>query len=83
MIACEKSVTNRKFCELVYGLDLCQFNMMSRPQLDKLLEVMNFCKDDHILDLGCGVGLVSEYIFDVIGANVLGIDFASEAIKRA
>jgi ubiquinone/menaquinone biosynthesis C-methylase UbiE len=83
MIACEQSATNRKFCKLVYGLDLCQFNMMSKTQLDKLLEVMNLCKDDHILDLGCGVGLVSEYISDVTGANVLGIDFAAEAIKRA
>jgi ubiquinone/menaquinone biosynthesis C-methylase UbiE len=83
MIACERSATNRKFCTLVYGLDLCQFNMMSRSQLDKLLEVMNLSKDDHILDLGCGVGLVSEYISDATGASVLGIDFASEAIKCA
>jgi cyclopropane fatty-acyl-phospholipid synthase-like methyltransferase len=83
MIASEQSATSRKFCKQVYGLDLCQFNMMSQTQLDKLLEVMNLCKDDHILDLGCGIGLISEYISDVTGASVTGIDFASGAIKRA
>ena len=83
MVACEQSLTNRKLCQQVYGLDLCQFNMMSQVQLDKLLEVMNLCQADHILDLGCGVGLVSEYISDVTGARMLGIDFASAAIQRA
>jgi ubiquinone/menaquinone biosynthesis C-methylase UbiE len=83
MVACEQSATSRKFCKQVYGLDLCQFNTMSKIQLDKLLEVMNLCEDDHILDLGCGVGVVSEYISDITGASVMGIDFASKAIERA
>lgn len=83
MVAGEQSATGRKFREQVYGLNLCQFSTMSMTQLDKLLEVMNLCEDDHILDLGCGIGLISEYISDVTGASVMGIDFSAGAIKRA
>jgi len=83
MIACAQSQTSRKFCEKVYGIDLRQFNMMSQTQLEKLLEVIDIGKDDHILDLGCGIGIISEYISDRTGASVTGIDFASEAIQRA
>ena len=83
MLAAEQSAVSKKFCQQVYGIDLCQFNMMSRAQLDKLLEELNLGKDDHNLDLGCGVGLISEYVSDVTGAAVFGIDFATEVIERA
>jgi 2-polyprenyl-3-methyl-5-hydroxy-6-metoxy-1,4-benzoquinol methylase len=83
LIAVEQSVTSQKFCQRVYGRNLCQFNMTNETQLDKLLKVMNLSEDDHILDMGCGVGLISEYISDVTGARVTGIDFATSAIERA
>jgi cyclopropane fatty-acyl-phospholipid synthase-like methyltransferase len=44
---------------------------------------MNLGEEDHILDLGCGAGLISEYISDLTGASVVGIDFATGAIERA
>jgi 2-polyprenyl-3-methyl-5-hydroxy-6-metoxy-1,4-benzoquinol methylase len=74
LVTGEQSATSRKFCEQVYGLNLCQFNSMSMIQLHKLLEVMNLGEEDHILDLGCGAGLISEYISDLTGASVVGID---------
>ena len=83
LLAGERSATSSKFCERVYGLDLCQFNSMSMGQLDKLLEVMNLGKDDHILELGCGVGRITEYISDLTGAKLTGVDFAAAAIDRA
>lgn len=83
MVAAAQSATSRKFCEEIYGLDLCQFNTMNMTQLDKLLEVMNLSEDDYILDLGCGVGLISEYISDVTGASMMGVDFAAGAIELA
>jgi len=83
LVAAEQSATSRKFCKQVYGLDLCQFNSMSMVQLEKLLEVTDLGEDDHILDLGCGVGLISEYISDVTGASVVGVDFATRAIEQA
>lgn len=83
LVAAAQSPTCRKFCEQVYGLDLCQFNSLSMPQLEKLLEIMDLDASDHVLDLGCGVGLISEYISDVTGARVMGIDFAAQAIQLA
>lgn len=34
-------------------------------------------------DLGCGVGRIAEYVSDVTGASVIGLDFAGPAIRRA
>lgn len=83
MIASEQSQTNRKLCQRVYGSDRCQFNMMTQRQLDKLLEVLNLSGDDSVLDLGCGIGSITEHIADVTGARMTGIDFSAEAIQRA
>jgi ubiquinone/menaquinone biosynthesis C-methylase UbiE len=71
------------FCELVYGIDLCQFNMVDREQLDKLLEVLELVPDNRVLDLGCGVGRITEYISDSTGAKITGVDFAEGVIDRA
>lgn len=83
MVAAEQSTASRKFCQQVYGRDLCQFNSMSMMQLEKLLEVMNLSEKDHLLDMGCGVGLISEYISDITRASLLGIDLAPGAIRSA
>lgn len=83
LVADEQSVISGKFCEQVHGLNLCQTNSMSMMQLGTLLEVMNLCEKDYILDLGCGIGRISEYISDVTGARVMGVDFAAGAIERA
>lgn len=71
------------FCERVFGKDLAQANMMDMFQLEKLLQVLNLSSMNKVLDLGCGLGKISEYISDKTGAYVLGIDVASEAINLA
>jgi cyclopropane fatty-acyl-phospholipid synthase-like methyltransferase len=83
IVAEQQSATSRKFCEQVFGTDLRQLNSMSMTQFNKMLEVMNLSENDHILDLGCGSGLISEYISDLTGANVVGVDFATGAIEHA
>lgn len=83
LLAAADSAASQRFCRQVYGRDLCQFNTMSQTQLDKLLQVMDLSAADHLLDLGCGLGLVTEYIADITGARVTGIDFAPGAIDRA
>jgi len=83
LIKSEKSVTYGRYCELVYGRNLSQFNMLDTEQLDKLLELGDFNQDSHILDLGCAVGTISEYISDQTQAKVTGIDYAGGAVKRA
>lgn len=83
LVRCEHSATYSEFCRRLYGADLCQFNMMTMPQLDKLLETLNLDHNSKILDLGCGIGTTTEYISDITGAQIVGIDFAEKAIARA
>ncbi|MFX0116669.1 MAG: class I SAM-dependent methyltransferase [Candidatus Hodarchaeota archaeon] len=71
------------FCERVYGLDLLQMNRMDAAQFTKLLELLDLSSNDLVLDLGCGLGTITEYISDVTQARLVGIDIAVEAIKRA
>ncbi|MFX0092165.1 MAG: class I SAM-dependent methyltransferase [Candidatus Hodarchaeota archaeon] len=71
------------FCERVYGKDLCQLNRIDMTQLDKLLTVLDLSDRDRVLDLGCGLGRITEYISDMTHARLIGIDIAAEAIRRA
>ncbi|MFX0115264.1 MAG: class I SAM-dependent methyltransferase [Candidatus Hodarchaeota archaeon] len=71
------------FCKRVYGLDLFQMNRMDTVQFDKLLELLDLTNNDMILDLGCGLGTITEYISDLTQAQMVGIDIAVEAIRRA
>ncbi|MFX1256104.1 MAG: class I SAM-dependent methyltransferase [Promethearchaeota archaeon] len=83
LIRSEKSKAYSSFCERVFGKDLCQANMMDMIQLEKLLKVLNLTEKNRVLDMGCGIGKIAEYISDVTQAHVLGIDIATEAIKHA
>lgn len=83
LIRSERSTAHSSFCERVFGKDLCQADMMDMMQLEKLLKVLNLTSENRVLDVGCGIGKIAEYISDVTHAHVLGIDIAAEAIKRA
>lgn len=78
-----QSETYGRFCEQVYGRDLCQFNMLDDEQLQTLLKELNLDSGHSVLDLGCGIGKISEYISDTTGAKILGVDFAYGAIQAA
>jgi ubiquinone/menaquinone biosynthesis C-methylase UbiE len=80
--SCECTAYSR-FCELVYGIDLCQHSMVDREQLDKLMEVLDLTPANRVLDLGCGVGRITEYLSDKTGARIMGVDFAERVIDRA
>ena len=56
---------------------------MDVEQLNKLLEILSLNESSRVLDLGCGIGSVTEYISDVTGAHITGVDFAEDAIIRA
>ena len=71
------------FCERAFGKDLSQANMMDMVQLEKLIQVLNLSSKNKVLDLGCGLGKISEYISDLTGASILGIDVACDAIDLA
>lgn len=42
-----------------------------------------FSKNDKVLDLGCGDGAVASFIKDKVVTDVIGVDFAPTALKRA
>lgn len=83
LIRIEKSKAYSSFCERVFGKDLCQADMMDMVQLETLLEVLNLSSENRVLDMGCGMGKIAEYICDVTGAYVLGIDIADKVIEHA
>ena len=68
MIRSDECKVYSQFCELVYGLDLCQCSMVDREQLERLIEVLHLTPANRVLDLGCGIGKV---------------DFAEGVIDRA
>ena len=70
-------------CEDVFGRDLCQDGQTDMVSLDELLGLLHLREGDKVLDLGCGAGVISEYISDQTGAHVTGIDYSETAIADA
>lgn len=83
LVRSEQSKAYAVFHERLYGKNLCQHNLMDMVQLSKFLEILNLNKNNRTLDLGCGIGVITEYISDLTQAHIIGIDFAAGAIKRA
>ena len=83
LLKSEKSSAYSRFCQLVYGQDLCQYSMMDMRQLEDLLDILSLNAENHVVDLGCALGIIDEYISDKTGARVTGIDFAAKVISRA
>ena len=77
------SATHSRLCEHVFGRDLCQEGMVDMTALEDLLNRLEIDKGDYVLDLGCGVGVIAEYISDVTGCRVTGIDYSEPAIEIA
>lgn len=79
----EKSNAHALFCERVYGKNLCQHGLADVFQLSKLLEVLSLTESDRVLDLGCGNGFITEFLYDQTRAFFEGIDISNEAIEQA
>jgi SAM-dependent methyltransferase len=73
----------QQFCEQVYGRFLCQTNFSDMEQIDKLIEVLQLTPGQQALDIGCGIGLITEYLSDQVGASFTGIDYSPTAIRQA
>jgi len=81
--AVASSVANAEYCVSVYGRNLCQHGFADLLHLDHLIQVSGISANSRILDLGCGNGMIAEYIADQTGAHVTGIDFIERAILDA
>ncbi len=78
-----RSRAHAAYCARVYGRDMCQHGYATLAQVDALIEIANLGFDNRVLDLGCGNGMITEYIFDRTGARVRGVDYMSIAIRQA
>ena len=81
--AVASSAANAEYCERVYGRNLCQHGFADLDHLDHLIRVSEISAGTRVLDLGCGNGMISEYIADQTGAHITGIDFIERAIHDA
>ncbi len=81
--AVAKSQANAEYCRRLFGKDLQQHGFAEISHVDHLIQVTRIRPTDRVLDLGCGSGLISEYISDQTGAAVTGIDYVPFAIQEA
>ena len=72
-----------RFCERVYGKDLCQEGQADMACFNDILNRLDLKPGDRVLDLGCGAGGISEYVADSTGAIVTGVDCSTSAIEPA
>ena len=81
--ATEHSQAHHVFCERVFGKDLCQHGFADLEQLELLLHVTQLGSLQRALDLGCGNGMIAEYLSDRTGAHITGLDYIPQAISQA
>jgi SAM-dependent methyltransferase len=81
--AIERSQAHPTFCERVYGRDLGQHGFADLEQLELVREVVRLRSGQCALDLGCGNGKITEYLFDCTGAHMTGLDVIPVAIHIA
>jgi len=77
------SIAHAAFCKQVYGENYGQHGMADFKQIDAMLAKLKPQPGETILDVGCGYGLISRYMAQKTGANVVGIDLAASAINTA
>jgi ubiquinone/menaquinone biosynthesis C-methylase UbiE len=81
--AVEHSQAHHIFCERVFGKDLGQHGFTNLEQLELLMQVTQLGPAQRALDLGCGNGLIAEYLSDCTGAHITGLDYIPQAIDQA
>ena len=79
----EASVAHSELCEKVYKKNLCQHGMTDMNQLNLLISHLNINDNSNVLEIGCGNGYITEYISDVTGAHITGIDISPASIESA
>jgi cyclopropane fatty-acyl-phospholipid synthase-like methyltransferase len=83
LIRCASSKAYSQFCNEVHGKNLLQFNVVDMVDLELMLNKLKISKDDVVLDLGCGLGKITEYIAQKTRAKIIGIDSSKKAIEWA
>jgi 2-polyprenyl-3-methyl-5-hydroxy-6-metoxy-1,4-benzoquinol methylase len=77
----DESPTHSRFCEAVYGRDLCQHGMMDMDELNFLVSLIK--PGEKVLEVGCSNGHITEYIHQQAACSILGVDYSDVAIAQA
>jgi len=81
--AAAASRANADYCWRLYGRNLCQHGMAELSHLDHLADLTELGPGMHALDLGCGNGMIAEYLSDRTEVRITGIDNSPSAIEDA
>lgn len=57
-----------------------EFHIGGRVATQNLLEQLEISEDDHVLDIGCGLGGAARYVAESYGSFVTGIDLSQEYV---
>jgi cyclopropane fatty-acyl-phospholipid synthase-like methyltransferase len=79
----EHSAAHAEFCRRVFGRNLCQHGFADMEQVDALIATLDLQPGKQVLELGCGNGMVAEYIADQTGAHITGIDYSPQGVEQA
>lgn len=79
----EASAAYRELCHRVFGPDLLPFSLTDRRQMERLVHLLGTSPPPRVLDLGCGVGTLTETLQEATGGRFTGVDLAPAAIERA
>lgn len=80
LVRAAASAAHGELCRRVHGLDLPLYDVLDRPQLEALLGALDLDGADRLLDLGCGLGGVAEYVSRATGCRTVGVDRAAGAL---
>ncbi|MGZ8216605.1 class I SAM-dependent methyltransferase [Methylomagnum sp.] len=75
------SPTHARYCEQVYGRDLCQHGMMDTAEMAFLASLLR--PGEKVLEIGCSNGRITEYLQQASGCRVHGLDYSDVAIGQA
>lgn len=81
--ALPRSRAYAEFCRQLYGADFGQQGFSDMAQVHALLDVVKLRPGERALDLGCGDGRMAEYVSDLTGACVTGLELIPSSIDRA
>lgn len=81
--AARASAAHSELCRRVFGEDLTQDGQTDMAALHELLALLDLKPGENVLDLGCGAGVIAEYVSDRMDVSVTGLDYADPAIAEA
>lgn len=58
-----------------------EFHIGGRVATRAFLEQMSVAADEHVLDVGCGIGGASRYVSQEFGCHVTGVDLTNEYVE--